>query len=230
MKQWIIVMGGFALWVLLFIGASWLLSQEPDEKILSSEKKLDREILRKARVFFPEQSNQPLVEIGSFRLVKPRWGGFSLAGINVIEIDTLSIILPSDLWIASETNSGGTVDSSGSVHFRGRSFFRDSLSLNKLKRLAGVTKKVSAAKINDLGISILSNEGKRIEILCAKSAKSVSSARFSLKECGFLDESLAWNEASSVELEVNGSVCLIDRDTKVDMLRVIQNICSRTKE
>ena len=200
----------FALLSLLFLagglaGGIYLLKKAPESVPVapsgSFQKQLDREVMRGARVFSPQQGRLPVVQFKSVRIVKPRFGGISLGGFNRLEIDGLKL-----LWYP---DSGGEEDPAGSDS--GFSNVRKLLSVEELCRKAGISQRVSSVRIHSLCLSVFANE-KPIQILCAKSAKSVKSGRFRLKECEFLDEKLVSKQVPEAELDVERGFLVVGSD------------------
>jgi len=183
------------------VGGICFLKKTPESVLAvpsgSFKKQLDRELMRGARVFSPQQGRLPVVQFESVRIVKPRFGGISLGGFNRLEIDGLKL-----LWYADSGGEGDPAASNG-----GFSSVRKLLSVEELCRKAGVSQRVSSVRISSLCLSVFANE-KPIQILCAKSAKSVKSGRFRLKECAFLNGELVLHQVPEAELDVRDGVVI----------------------
>lgn len=181
-------------------------------------KQLDREVMRGAKMFSPHQGTQPIVQFDSIRIVKPRFGGISLGGFNRLEIDGLKLFLYPDV----DENAGAS-DSEG-----GFSNVRKLLNVEELCRRAGIYQRVSSLRINSLCVFVFENE-KTAQILCAKSAKSVTSGRILLKGCDFLDEALVLQRVSEAELDVERGV-LTGGEFAVRLETVVENIKGAGRE
>lgn len=175
-------------------------------------KQLDREVMRGAKVFYPQRSELPAVQFDSVRIAKPRFGGISLGGFNRLEIDGLQLVADVD----SDPKNGAP--GSGDGFFNVRKL----LNVEELCRQAGISQRVSSVRVNSFSLSVFAN-GELTKILYAKSAKSVQSGRFSIEQCGFLDEALAWHQVAKAELDVKRGV-LITGSNPVHLRDVIKAV------
>ena len=203
------------------VGGICFLKKTPESVLAvpsgSFKKQLDRELMRGARVFSPQQGRLPVVQFESVRIVKPRFGGISLGGFNRLEIDGLKL-----LWYADSGGEDDPVASDSSF-----SKVRKLLSVEELCRKAGVSQRVSSVRIHSLCLSVFSDE-KSVQILCAKSAKSVKSGRLLLKECQFLDENLILHRVSEAELDVKRGL-VEGNSQRVFIGRVAHRLIGREK-
>ena len=187
------------------VGGIYFLHEKPaGVRLAPVQKRLDREIMAGARISSPQWGTHPRVQFDSLRLVKPRFGGISFGGFNCLEIDGLKLVLISatDSSKPSPTHRTGLFDGGGGL---------DGLfDFEKILRGAGISGTVSSVRIASLTLYVPLHE-KLTEILCAKSAKSIKSGRFLLKECEFLDAQLVLQQVPEAELDVRAGIVIAGR-------------------
>ncbi|HBO87797.1 MAG TPA: hypothetical protein DD620_03510 [Verrucomicrobia bacterium] len=133
-----------------------------------------------------------LIRVGSLRIEKRRFGGFSLGGYNQLIIDDLVITLP-------QKNSG---DIRSPNHPSARKRHRDSLRGSAEEILAGYPS-FSALKINNFKINAYLLDGTITNVLTANHGRLKKGAVLELNGCSFTPKKGARIDSKKVDLDAN---------------------------